>query len=257
MESPVESYVESPVENTGDEPLDSSLNALVKENEVEPMLSLIEARVLGSLMEKQLTTPDAYPITLNSLVLACNQKTSREPISNYESGELQRCASQLQDKKLIEVDYGTRAARYDQRLTRTLSLDKASQALLTIMLLRGPQTIAELLARTQRMFDFSTLAAVEEKLDYLCAKTTPYFVRIPRAAGQREDRYMHLLCGKPDVVAIAAMVSQHAAIKHGDDDRVIQLTNRVETLEGELKKIQKQVAVLMDLNGVSDQDIES
>lgn len=221
----------------------------------EPMLTAIEARVLGALMEKQLTTPDAYPITLNSLVLACNQKTSREPVSHYESGEIQRCASQLQDKNWISVDYSARAARYDQRLTRVLSLDKATQALLNVMLLRGPQTLAELLTRTQRMFEFDGVDTIEEKLSYLCAKTTPYFVRIPRATGQREDRYMHLLCGKPDLVAIAAMVSSNKHSSH-DDERNTQLEQRVIQLEQQLELVQKQVKVLMDLNGVSETDID-
>lgn len=221
----------------------------------EPMLTTIEARVLGALMEKQLTTPDAYPITLNSLVLACNQKTSREPLSNYDPGELQRCASHLQDKKWIEVDYGTRAARYDQRLTRVLGLDKAAQALLNVMLLRGPQTLAELLTRTQRMFEFENLKAVEEKLDYLCAKTTPYFVKIPRVAGQREDRYMHLLCGKPDLAAIAAMVSSSKISSQGDVEHHSQLEQKIEVLEGKVQRLEQQIKVLMDLNGVSESDI--
>jgi uncharacterized protein YceH (UPF0502 family) len=231
----------------------------MESNEVathEPMLTTIEARVLGSLMEKQLTTPDAYPITLNSLVLACNQKTSREPVSNYESGELQRCASQLQDKNWITVDYSARAARYDQRLTRVLSLDKATQALLNVMLLRGPQTLAELLTRTQRMFDFENIKAVEDKLEHLCAKTTPYFVRIPRAPNQREDRYMHLLCGQPDLAAIAAMSNSTKSNSSGDDERTGQLEQKIEQLEQQIKRLQQQVTVLMDLNGVSDADID-
>lgn len=228
------------------------------ETNSEPMLTAIEARVLGSLMEKQLTTPDAYPITLNSLVLACNQKTSREPMSNYEQGELQRCASQLQDKGLIQVDYSTRAARYDQRLTRILSLDKATQALLNVMLLRGPQTLAELLTRTQRMFEFENLQALEEKLEHLCAKTTPYFVRIPKAAGQREDRYMHLLCGKPDLAAIAAMSSATVKVSHHqDDDRIPILEQKIVVLEQHIQRLEQQVKVLMDLNGVSDADINA
>lgn len=219
----------------------------------EPMLTAIEARVLGSLMEKQLTTPDAYPITLNSLVLACNQKTSREPVTNYESGELQRCASQLQDKKWIDVDYSARAARYDQRLTRVLGLDKAAQALLSIMLLRGPQTLSELFTRTQRMFEFANIAAVEEKLDYLCAKTTPHFVRIPKAPGQREDRYMHLLCGKPDLAAIAAMISSSAKI--GSDEERIHSEHKLEALETQVQELQRRVKFLLELNGVSESDI--
>jgi uncharacterized protein len=221
----------------------------------EPLLTNIEARVLGSLMEKQLTTPDAYPITLNSLVLACNQKTSREPVTNYDSGELQRCASQLQDKDLIRVDYSARAARYDQRLTRVLGFDKATQAILNIMLLRGPQTLAELFTRTQRMFEFESIKAVEEKLDYLCAKTKPYFVRIPRVAGQREDRYMHLLCGKPDLEAIAAMASSTKSSAPQDDGKIQLLEQKVETLEQQVHRLQKQIMVLMDLNGVSEADI--
>jgi uncharacterized protein YceH (UPF0502 family) len=221
----------------------------------EPMLSAIEARVLGSLMEKQLTTPDAYPITLNSLVLACNQKTSREPISSYESGELQRCASQLQDKNLVAVDYSARAARYDQRLTRVLGLDKATQALLNVMLLRGPQTLSELLVRTQRMFEFTNTQAIEEKLDYLCAKTTPYFVKIPRAPGQREDRYMHLLCGAPDMNAIAMMTSYPKSVSSSEGEQVRAVEMKIEHLEQQLEFLQKRVRVLMDLNGVSDEDI--
>jgi uncharacterized protein len=220
----------------------------------EILLTAIEARVLGSLMEKQLTTPDAYPLTLNSLLLACNQKTSREPVSHYEQGELQRCVSQLQDKNWIHVDYSGRAARYDQRLSRVLSMDKATQAILNVMLLRGPQTLAEILSRTQRMFEFENLQAVEEKLEYLCSKSTPYFVKIPRLVGQREDRYMHLLCGKPDLDAIAAMVST-TKTSSLDDDRATQLEQKIMTLENQVLLLQKQVKVLMDLNGVSDGDI--
>jgi len=225
----------------------------------EPMLTQIEARILGALMEKQLTTPDAYPLTLNSLVLACNQKTSREPVTNYEPGEVQRCVSDMQDRKLLEVDYGSRAARYGQRLTRVIGVDKATQALLCVMLLRGPQTLAELLTRTQRMFEFGNLQGLEEKMEQLCAKTSPVVVHIPRMAGQREDRYMHLLCGKPDLTAIANMSNSPApAIRASnlEDERIPLLEQKVDSLETQIKRLQQQVAVLMDLNGVSDADVK-
>lgn len=222
----------------------------------KPMLTTIEARILGALMEKQLTTPDAYPLTLNSLVLACNQKTSREPTSNYEPGEVQRCLSAMQDLKWVEVDYGSRAARYGQRITRVLGVDKATQALLNVMLLRGPQTLAELLTRTQRMFEFANLQAVEEKMEQLCAKTTPVVVHIPRMPGQREDRYMHLLCGKPDLTAIAAMTNSTKSSSPVEDDRIPALEQKIESLEGQVKRLQQQVTVLMELNGVSETDIE-
>lgn len=226
----------------------------------EPMLNAMEARVLGSLMEKQLTTPDAYPLTLNSLALACNQKTSREPVTNYESGELQRCVSALQDRKLVDVDYGARAARYDQRLTRVISMDKAAQSLLCIMLLRGPQTLNELLTRTQRMYEFKSAEEIQEKLEQLCAKTTPAFMHIPRQAGQREDRYMHLLCGAPDLTAIYAASQTNTSSTKSQahaDDRVIHLEQQVESLETQLAHLQKQVRVLMELNGLSDADVEA
>lgn len=228
-----------------------------KTPEQELILTTIEARILGALMEKQLTTPDAYPLTLNSLTLACNQKTSREPVTNYDQGEIQRSASEMQDKKWIDLDYGARAARYDQRLTRILGLDKSAQALLNVMLLRGPQTLAELLTRTQRMFEFENTEAIEEKLQHLCTKTTPYFVKIPRGSGQREDRYTHLLCGTPDFAAIASMTSSTKQSHSGDDEHINHLTKKVEALENAMEKMEKKLALLMELNGVSEADVES
>jgi uncharacterized protein len=113
-----------------------------------------------------------------------------------------------------------------------------------------------LLTRTQRMFEFENIKAVEEKLEYLCAKTTPYFVRIPRAPSQREDRYMHLLCGQPDLAAIANMSNSMKASTSGNDDRADQLEQKVEQLERHVLRLQQQIKVLMDLNGVSEEDID-
>jgi uncharacterized protein YceH (UPF0502 family) len=197
-------------------------------------------------------------LTLNSLLLACNQKTSREPISNYESGAVQRAVSELQDRNFVAVDYGNRAARYDQRLTRVLSVDKPTQAILTVLLLRGPQTIAEILTRTQRMVEFTSPQALEEKLQQLCAKTKPVVVHIPRQIGQREDRYMHLLCGKPDLAAIAAMQNSAASSSRGssgNDEHSLQLEQKIQQLESRVELLEKQVATLMDLNGVSNADL--
>lgn len=228
----------------------SQIDPNTETDQTEPLLNEVEARILGALMEKQLATPDAYPLTLNSLVLACNQKTSREPITNLEAGEVQRCLSQMQDRKLIEVDYGSRANRYDQRLTRVLSLDKATQAILNVILLRGPQTLVELLTRTQRMFDFASPENLQEKLDQLCAKTHPIILRIPRQAGQREDRYMHLLCGKPDLSAIAVMGGS------AKKTAAPELEERIEKLEAQVEQLQKLVEKLLDLNGVSLEDLQ-
>lgn len=228
----------------------SQIDPNTETDQTEPLLTDVEARILGTLMEKQLATPDAYPLTLNSLVLACNQKTSREPITNLEAGEVQRCLSQMQDRKLIEVDYGSRANRYDQRLTRVLHLDKAAQAILNVILLRGPQTLVELLTRTQRMFDFASPENLQEKLDQLCAKTHPIILRIPRQAGQREDRYMHLLCGKPDLSAIAAMSSG------AKKTAAPEVEERIEKLEAQVEQLHKLLEKLLDLNGVTLEDLQ-
>lgn len=203
---------------------------------IDPPLTAIETRVLGALMEKQLTTPDAYPLTLNSLQLACNQKTSREPVSNYSSGEVQHCVRALAEKKLIQVDYGSRAERYDQRLTRVIAvIDKPAQALLNVMMLRGPQTVHELLTRTQRMVDFADDQAVEAELTKLAGLITPLVQRIPRQAGQREDRFVHLLSGAPDLEAIAAMRSETKPASSSDlEERVAMLEAKVAELERKL-----------------------
>ncbi len=197
------------------------------------MLTSLEARILGALMEKQLTTPDAYPLTLNSLQLACNQKTSREPVMNLEEGKIQQCLYGLQDRKLVEFDYGARANKFNQRLSRTLHFDKPEQAIFCIMLLRGPQTINELFSRTKRMYEFKNLTEVEHLIETLLGKYTPLIVKMPPQSGQREARYMHLLCGEPEVVATPSL--EHAISDHSKDN----LLSRVEELE-------KQVAWLME-----------
>lgn len=202
----------------------------------EAMLTPLEARILGSLMEKQLTTPDVYPLTLNSLQLACNQKTNREPVMNLSESEIQHCLYGLQDRKLVEFDYGSRATKFNQRLARTLHFDKPEQAIFCIMLLRGPQTINELFTRTKRMYEFKGLNDIEQLIASLLGKYTPLIVKMPPQSGQREARYMHLLCGKPEAASFNTEVS---AIK---DETIDNLIARVEELE-------KQVAWLMEKLG--------
>jgi uncharacterized protein YceH (UPF0502 family) len=141
---------------------------------IQPQLEAIQARVLGVLMEKQQTTPDAYPLTLNSLVIGCNQKTSREPVTHYTSGDIQHCLRALADNSLVHIDPSGRADRFAQRLTNELGIDKAKQALLNVMLLRGAQTVHELLTRTQRMHSFDNDQEVEDILDELCRQKSAY-----------------------------------------------------------------------------------
>lgn len=217
--------------------VDTNVDTHVDSNEGdthEPMLSALEARILGALMEKQLTTPDTYPLSLNSLVLACNQKTSREPVMALNEGDVQHCLYQLQDRELIEIEYASRANKFKQKLTRVLHFDTAKHAILCLMLLRGPQTINELFSRSKRMHDFKNVAEVEELLESLLSKLKPLICKIPHQAGQREDRYTHLLCGAVEQTAASVSTKRQESVVNRDE-----LVVRVEELE-------KQVAWLME-----------
>ncbi len=207
------------------------------------LLSAIDARILGALMEKQLTTPDQYPLTLNSLVTACNQKTSREPVSSYSSGEVGSSLNELRNNQLVEVEYGSRAERYDQKLSRVLGLDKRKQAILTIMLLRGPQTAGDLITRSQRMAEFDGIADMEELLETLCNKSQPMIVRIPKRAGQRDDRYMHLLCGEIDLSSLPEPSTNAAGSATASN---AELVKRVEVLERKLALVMAQLDIQED-----------
>ena len=207
---------------------------------IEPQLNAIETRVLGVLMEKQQTTPDAYPLTLNSLVIGCNQKTSREPVTNYTSGDIQHCVRELADKKLIHIDPTGRADRYSQRLTNALCLDKSKQALLNVMLLRGAQTVHELLTRTQRMQNFENDQEVEDILNELCHQNPPMIQRVAKQTGQRDDRFVHLLSGEPDLTVIASKRSQSNACDSP------QANKQLEALDARIAELEKKVEFLLN-----------
>jgi uncharacterized protein YceH (UPF0502 family) len=206
---------------------------------IQPQLKAIQARVLGVLMEKQQTTPDAYPLTLNSLVIGCNQKTSREPVTNFTSGDIQHCLRELADNSLVHIDPSGRADRFAQRLTNELGIDRAKQALLNVMLLRGAQTVHELLTRTQRMHSFNNDQEVEDILDELCQQNPPMVQRIAKQTGQRDDRFVHLLSGEPDLTAIASKRSQNTVPVSP------QSNEQIEALEGRIAELEKKVEFLI------------
>lgn len=160
-------------------------------------LTEIEARILGSLVEKAATTPDVYPLTLNNIALACNQKTSREPTMNLSVGDIGHALRQLEPRGLAKSEYGARAERYYHRIDRVLDLTPAQTALLALLMLRGPQTLNELLVRSERLHRFGGVDDVRHALERMAEREPPLVRRIPRGAGQREDRYAHLLCGEP------------------------------------------------------------
>lgn len=163
--------------------------------QLSPQLTAIEARVLGCLIEKAATTPEQYPLTANAAMVAANQKTSREPVMELELGEVGHALRTLEDKKLVRCQHASRASRYEHRFEEVYTLTGPQRVVLCLLLLRGPQTAPELLARSERMFKFSDVEQVRDTLDRLTRRQPAMAIRIPRQSGQREERYMHLLCG--------------------------------------------------------------
>ena len=201
----------------------------------EPLTS-IEARVLGCLIEKQATTPETYPLTLNAVVLACNQKTSREPVLNLSPGEVGHALRSLEGRGLSRLVMGSRADRWEQRTEKQLELVHAQVILLGLLLLRGPQTLNELLTRSQRMHDFEDVAELQHQLERLISRDLACL--LARQAGQREDRYMHLLGSADD---LQAALSARPAERHDNpphDIRYEQLEARIAALEERLSRLE-------------------
>lgn len=206
-------------------------------------LTLEEARVLGCLLEKAATTPDVYPLTLNSLIAACNQKTNRHPVVDYDEEVVAEAIEGLRAKKLaFRVDVaGSRVPKYRHHVEETLGLAKAGKALLTVLLLRGPQTLGELRTRTERMHIFADTDAVEAELNFLAEDLDPpLWRRMPPAPGQKEARYKHLLCGDIgcDLSESVALPSEPAvASVQARNQRIELLENKVAELENELSEL--------------------
>ena len=171
-------------------------------------LSLLEARVLGVLIEKAHTVPDSYPLSLNALTLGCNQKTARDPVLNASEAEVQNAVDALRGLSLVFESSGSRVTRYEHNLGRALALPSQSVALLAVLMLRGPQTGSELRANSERLHRFADLSSVEAFLDELAERAEekggPLVVKLPRAPGAREPRWAQLLCGPVEVSALAA-----------------------------------------------------
>lgn len=160
-------------------------------------LNEIEARVLGSLVEKQLTTPEYYPMTLNGLTAACNQKSNRDPVVSYEEVTVKQALDSLHDRYLVYLFHGStaRAVKYKHMIPSVYELEPSEVAVICVLLLRGPQTIGEIRTRTERMYDFHGLNDVQETLDSLSRRDEPLIARLERQPGQKEARYAHLLSG--------------------------------------------------------------
>lgn len=199
-------------------------------------LSPVEARVLGCLIEKESTTPDAYPLTLNATTTACNQKSSREPVMKLEPGRVGQALRELERKGLVRHDFSSRAERYRHTAEKGLALTEAQLALVALLMLRGPQTVNELLTRSERIHRFDDADDVAYALERLGQKSPPLVVRLPRQSGQREDRYMHLLCGPIDINE-SSPAPRRAAPENSSD--VDDLMERIEALERRVKALEE------------------
>lgn len=203
----------------------------------DAQLTAIEARIVGSLVEKQLATPETYPLTLNALVLACNQKTSREPVMNLEPGAAGNALRKLETRHWVRHVSGARAERWEHTLDRVFDLITAQRALLGLLLLRGPQTLNELLTRSERMHAFDDAEHVKHDIDRLMTKGL--VVCLPRLTGQREDRYMHLLCGEVDASAFPLSTRSERTETGSGDARIAALEAQVANLEDRLTKLEQ------------------
>jgi uncharacterized protein YceH (UPF0502 family) len=217
------------------------------EDNALPVLTAAQARALGCLIEKEATTPDAYPLTVNATHVAANQKTAREPVLSLDPGEVHHALRQLQSLGLARQVFSSRAERYEHTAGSRFSLPQAQVALLALLLLRGPQTLAELHARAERLAKFADADDVRHHLERLIQRAPALVVQVPRGVGQREDRYMHLLAGPVDTAAIAAM-SARAPTAAGDGE----LEARVSALETELAQLRELVAALQARDGQTD-----
>jgi uncharacterized protein len=201
-------------------------------------LNEIETRIVGCLVEKQLTTPEYYPLTLNALVAACNQKTNREPVTNYGESEIERALDILRDKNLVYVFYGSssRVPKYKHMLPNVYELDERETALVSVLLLRGAQTVGELNQRTGRLYEFSGLNEISETLDGLAKREEPIVFRLERQPGQKEARYAHLLSGAIDIESYARE-SANAQLPRAD--RISELEREIENLKNEFNSFRE------------------
>lgn len=204
----------------------------------EAPLTAIEARVLGCLIEKQATTPEVYPLTLNALVLACNQKTSREPLMNLNPGQVGQGLRSLEGRGLARLVMGSRADRWEQRADKTLELVAAQVVLVGLLLLRGPQTVNELLTRSSRMHAFDDAEQVLHHLERLISRGLACL--LPRQSGQREERYMHLLGEPADLQALLEARAGEAERTPGG----AQYESRLDALEARIGELEERLARL-------------
>src|SRR5687767_12816969 len=207
------------------------------------LFSDIEIRVLGALVEKQVTTPEYYPLTLNALTLACNQKNNRHPVTSYSENEVANALETLREKSLTYVFHGStsRVPKYKHVVPEVMHLNPAETALMCALMLRGPQTLGELRSNAGRFHEFSGLDEVDETLNGLAVREPePLVVRLQRQPGQKEARVAHLLSGDPPEEIISESATPRASSRQNERERIESLEQSVASLTEEVKNLQQQ-----------------
>jgi hypothetical protein len=228
-------------DNDNDNDNKSSWQMTETTSENEPFLDPTEARVLGCLMEKQRTTPDQYPLTVNALTNACNQKSARHPVMHLEIGQVGHTVNVLRDRGLIHASFTGRTERYDHKLAGHFMLNRRQQALLCVLMLRGPQTQGELRTNAARLADFPDLATVNQTLQELASHQPALVRELPRVAGTREQRYAHLLCGEPAVEPQRPRPASADSAHDDQSERIDRLEAEVAALRADLEALRERV----------------
>ena len=207
-------------------------------------LTPTEVRVLGSLIEKQITTPEYYPLTLNALTLACNQKNNRSPVTAFTESQVEEALNSLREKNLAYVFHGSssRVPKFKHVAPEVLHLTPPEMAVMCVLMLSGPQTVGEIRTRGSRLYDFSGLEEVDETLHSLSTKDTdPMVVKLPRQPGQKDARFVHLLSGEVNVEQLVEeQTSARATRRSSDGERIEKLEAQVETLTSEVESLRQQ-----------------
>lgn len=213
---------------------------------VHIVLNETECRVLGSLVEKEITTPEYYPLSLNALVNACNQKSNRDPVMNLDEAAVRQALHSLDGQSLIRSVSASdsRVTKYEHRLQETFNFYRHEIAILCVLLLRGPQTPGELRTRTERMHSFEDLSAVQSSLNHLMKREPPLAKVLPRQPGTKESRYAHLLSGDAEVFEPKSEIATSAAANSADAERSALLEKEVAALRNDVANFQKEIADL-------------
>jgi hypothetical protein len=206
-------------------------------------LDEIEVRVLGSLLEKEITTPDYYPLSLNALINACNQKSNRDPVMALDESAVRQALDSLNEKSLASqaTSADSRVTKYAHRLQEVFNFDRGEMAALCVLLLRGPQTPGELRGRTERMYKFDDLGVVESALHRLMKREPPLVKKLARQPGTKESRYAHLLAGDVEGWSAPAETQPVAAASGQDEQRITRLETEVQSLREEIAALRQQL----------------